>query len=63
MAGSVEGVAAQSDQARIAAAKELLDRGYGKSVQTVGGEANEPTTVVIRHFSDSDPAEDEVALG
>lgn len=42
-----------SDQARVAAAKELLDRAYGKSPQAITGEGGEgPVTVVIRKFSD-----------
>jgi hypothetical protein len=34
-------VEAQSEQARVAAIKELLDRGYGKSAQAVTGEGGE----------------------
>lgn len=33
---------AESDQARIAAAKEILDRGYGKAAQTLAGDADNP---------------------
>lgn len=43
----------ESDQARVSAARELLDRGYGKSPQAVTGEGGEgPVTVVIRKFTD-----------
>jgi hypothetical protein len=43
----------ESDAARVSAAKELLDRGYGKSPQPQTGEGGEgPITVVIRKFSD-----------
>ena len=36
LAGLVEGIkGAESEQARIAALKELLDRGYGKATQAV----------------------------
>ena len=38
-----------SEQARVAAIKELLDRGYGRAPQAVTGEADgEP--VVVRHI-------------
>lgn len=37
----------ESDQARMAAIKELLDRGYGKAAQPVGGgDGTEP----VRHL-------------
>lgn len=43
----------ESDAARVAAAKELLDRGHGKSAQPVTGEGGEgPITVVVRKFAD-----------
>jgi hypothetical protein len=43
----------ESDAARVSAAKELLDRGYGKAPQPQTGEGGEgPITVVIRKFSD-----------
>lgn len=34
---------ADSDQAKIAAARELLDRGYGKARQPLGDEGDKPT--------------------
>ena len=34
-------VSAESEAARVAAIKELLDRGYGKSAQSVTGEGGE----------------------
>ena len=34
--------ASESDAARVAAARELLDRGYGKSTQAVTGEGGGP---------------------
>lgn len=38
MAGLVEGVkAAESEQARVSAIKEIMDRGYGKSAQPLEG--------------------------
>jgi hypothetical protein len=40
---------AMSEQARVAAIKELLDRGYGRAPQAVTGEADgEP--VVVKHI-------------
>jgi hypothetical protein len=39
----------ESDQAKISAARELLDRGYGKPAQPVSGDADgEP--VVVKHI-------------
>jgi hypothetical protein len=39
----------ESDQAKINAARELLDRGYGKPVQPVSGDSDgEP--VVVKHI-------------
>lgn len=43
----------ESEAARVAAAKELLDRGHGKSAQPMTGEGGEgPVTVIVRKFSD-----------
>lgn len=33
---------AESDQAKIAAIKEILDRGYGKATQLIGGDNENP---------------------
>lgn len=38
------------DQVRMIAAKELLDRGYGKAVQPLGTDPDEPITVVLKKF-------------
>ena len=35
----------ESDQARVAASRELLDRGYGKSAQAITGEGGGPVQV------------------
>lgn len=43
----------ETDAARVAAAKELLDRGHGKSVQAITGEDGGPLTVIVRKFSDA----------
>jgi hypothetical protein len=39
--------AAESEQARVAATKEILDRGYGKAAQVVVGDPNNP--ILHRH--------------
>lgn len=41
-----------SDKARAAAAKELLDRAHGRPVQAITGEGGGPLTVVVRKFTD-----------
>lgn len=41
-------VGAEQESARIAAAKELLDRGYGKATQIVAGDEAAPLRVVTR---------------
>lgn len=38
------------DALRMAAAKELLDRGYGRPVQPTGSDPDEPITVVLKKF-------------
>jgi len=38
LSGVVEGTPAESEAARIAALKELLDRGYGRATQHIAGE-------------------------
>lgn len=46
-----------NEQARIAAAKELLDRGHGKSTQPVTGEIDAKLVVEIVRYADDPPAE------
>lgn len=44
----------EADAARVSAAKELLDRGHGKSPQAITGEdGTGPITVVVRKFADA----------
>lgn len=59
MSGLVEGhPAADSETARIAAMKELLDRGYGKPAQTIGGDRDNPLFPKITVlFGDQDDTE------
>lgn len=48
MAGLVEGVkAAESEQARVSAIKEIMDRGYGKAHQSIDGSLD------VTHFHES----------
>jgi hypothetical protein len=48
LAGLIEGVApAQSEQARVAAMKELLDRGHGRPPQAIIGDDNAPPVRTI----------------
>lgn len=37
-----------SDQARVAAAREILDRGYGKAPQFIAGDKENPIEIVLR---------------
>ena len=39
---------ALSEQAKVAAIKELIDRGYGKSAQVIAGDKNNPVALEIR---------------
>ena len=50
-------VGAESEAARVAAIKELLDRGYGKSSQPLSGDADNPVQIRNRiEFVVTDPA-------
>ena len=49
-----------NENARISAAKELLDRGHGKSVQVHEGDAPETNIVVITNVPRSEPEAIEV---
>ena len=40
----------ESEQARIAAAKELLDRGYGKPQQSLEVNKKPRVTVIVQHY-------------
>lgn len=47
----------ESDAARVAAIKELLDRGYGKASQPLSGDEDNPVQVRTRiEFVVTDPA-------
>jgi hypothetical protein len=37
----------ESDQARVAAAKEILDRAYGKCAQSISGDEGGPTILRV----------------
>lgn len=48
LAGLVDGhAAAESEQAKIAALNGILDRGYGKPSQAIGGDPENPIEAVI----------------
>ncbi len=38
------------ERTRLAAIKELLDRGYGRPAQTIGGDLDKPVEMVVRHL-------------
>lgn len=38
---------AESEQARVSAIKEMLDRGHGKATQIIGGDANHPLQLTV----------------
>jgi len=40
--------AADSDAAKVAALKEILDRGYGKASQVIAGDSDNPVHVINR---------------
>ena len=42
IAGLTKGIPSENEQTRVAAIKELLDRGYGKSTQPISGDENGP---------------------
>ena len=46
MAGLAPGTPAESEPARIAALKEVLDRAYGRATQPVSGDASAPAVAV-----------------
>ena len=55
------GFAAAPAAARVSAASALLDRGWGKPVQTLGGEDGEPLRIVIRKISE-EPQEEPLLI-
>jgi hypothetical protein len=57
MAGLVPGQPpAEAEPCRIAAVKELLDRGYGKATQPLANDTNQPLLIDFRWASDPPPA-------
>ena len=40
----------KDERTRVAAIKELLDRGYGRPAQTIGGDPDKPMTMTINHL-------------
>jgi hypothetical protein len=56
LSGLAPGTRAESETARIAAIKELLDRGYGKSAQPLSGDADAPPMLIDFRWADADEA-------
>jgi hypothetical protein len=48
MAGIVPGKMAASEVTRVAAIRELLDRGYGKATQPIAGDTGQPLRIDFR---------------
>lgn len=42
LAGLTKGAGSESEQTRVSAIKELLDRGYGKATQVIAGDDTKP---------------------
>jgi hypothetical protein len=61
MAGLTGGKPIANPAVRVAAMRELLDRGYGKATQPVAGDRNAPLLVDFR-WSDGAPAIDGTAI-
>jgi hypothetical protein len=70
MAGLVPGAPAETEGTRVAAIKELLDRGYGKATQLLAGDAEAPPLAIEFSWADAtsalsapEPISDVVANG
>lgn len=61
MAGLTPGVQAEAEAARIAAIREILDRGYGKATQPLSGDPDGPPLAIEFVWANalSQPAEQE----
>jgi len=46
-----------NEQNKIAAAREILDRGYGKATQMIGSDADQPVELVISWARNPTPSE------
>jgi hypothetical protein len=55
MSGLLPGKPAEAEAARIAAIKEILDRGYGKATQPVSGDPDGPPIAVDFRWADATP--------
>ena len=53
MAGLAPGTPAESETARIAALREVLDRGFGRSTQPLSGDADAPPLQVDFRWADA----------
>jgi len=57
MSGLEPGTRAESETARIAALKELLDRGYGRASQPLSGDPDSPPLAIDFRWADAAPPE------
>src|SRR4051794_17592647 len=55
MAGLTPGVQAEAETARIAALREILDRGYGKATQPLSGDPDGPPLAIEFTWADAIP--------
>jgi hypothetical protein len=68
MAGLAPGTPAEAEAVRVAAIKELLDRGFGKAPLPISGDAEGPPVSITFHWADAvpeqqpEPEPDEVAV-
>jgi hypothetical protein len=57
MAGLAPGVPAEAEATRVAAIKELLDRGYGRATQPLAGDSTAAPLAVEFSWADATPAQ------
>ena len=53
MAGLAPGTPAEAEAVRVAAIKELLDRGFGKATLPISGDAEAPPVSITFHWADA----------
>ena len=62
MAGLTPGKLAEPDAARVAAIRELLDRGFGKATQIIGGDEERPVAIAFEWAPAQTPAVDTTVI-
>ena len=55
MSGVIPGIPAESETVRVAAMKELLDRGFGRATQPLAGDADAPPLAIDFRWADAAP--------